>query len=35
VPQLVHEYEAFAERWVGVDLLVLGPRRLDRDDDPL
>jgi type III pantothenate kinase len=25
VPQLVHEYEAFAERWVGVDVLVLGP----------
>ncbi len=25
VPQLVHEYEAFAERWAGVELLVLGP----------
>ena len=25
VPQLVREYEAFTERWVGVDLLVLGP----------
>jgi len=25
VPQLVHEYEAFADRWAGVDLLVLGP----------
>ena len=25
VPQLVREYEAFAERWVGIDLLVLGP----------
>ena len=25
VPQLVREYEAFAERWAGVDLLVLGP----------
>ena len=25
VPQLVHEYEAFAERWAGADLLVLGP----------
>jgi type III pantothenate kinase len=25
VPQLVGEYEAFAERWAGVDLLVLGP----------
>ena len=23
VPQLVREYEAFAERWAGVDLLVL------------
>ena len=35
VPQLVREYEAFAERWAGVDLLVLGPGRLDRDADPL
>ena len=25
VPHLVREYEAFAERWAGVDLLVLGP----------
>jgi type III pantothenate kinase len=25
VPQLVREYEAFADRWVGADLLVLGP----------
>jgi len=25
VPQLVREYESFAERWAGVDLLVLGP----------
>jgi len=25
VPPLVREYEAFAERWAGVDLLVLGP----------
>jgi type III pantothenate kinase len=25
VPQLVSEYEAFAERWARVDLLVLGP----------
>ena len=25
VPQLVGEYEAFADRWAGVDLLVLGP----------
>jgi type III pantothenate kinase len=25
VPQLVREYEAFADRWAGVDLLVLGP----------
>ena len=25
VPQLVHEYESFAERWAGADLLVLGP----------
>jgi type III pantothenate kinase len=25
VPQLVREYEAFAERWAGIDLLVLGP----------
>ncbi len=25
VPQLAHEYEAFAKRWVGVQLLVLGP----------
>jgi type III pantothenate kinase len=25
VPQLQREYEAFAERWAGVDLLVLGP----------
>ena len=25
VPQLTGEYEAFAERWAGVDLLVLGP----------
>jgi type III pantothenate kinase len=25
VPQLVHEYEQFAQRWAGVDLLVLGP----------
>jgi type III pantothenate kinase len=25
VPQLAHEYEAFAARWVGVEVLVLGP----------
>ncbi len=25
VPQLVREYEAFSERWVGAELLVLGP----------
>jgi type III pantothenate kinase len=25
VPQLVREYESFAERWAGADLLVLGP----------
>ena len=25
VPQLIREYESFAERWAGVDLLVLGP----------
>src|SRR5947208_13980455 len=25
VPPLVREYEAFAERWAGVELLVLGP----------
>ena len=25
VPQLVREYDAFAERWAGVDLLVSGP----------
>jgi type III pantothenate kinase len=25
VPQLAHEYEVFTERWVGVELLVLGP----------
>ncbi len=25
VPQLIREYETFAERWAGVDLLVLGP----------
>ena len=25
VPALVHEYEAFAERWAGADLLVVGP----------
>ena len=25
VPQLVREYEAFVERWAGVELLVLGP----------
>jgi type III pantothenate kinase len=25
VPQLVHEYEDFAERWAGAELLVLGP----------
>ena len=25
VPALVREYEAFADRWAGVDLLVLGP----------
>ena len=25
VPQLVREYEAFAERWAGVEILVLGP----------
>jgi type III pantothenate kinase len=25
VPQLVHEYESFAARWAGVDVLVLGP----------
>jgi type III pantothenate kinase len=25
VPQLVRQYEAFAERWAGVELLVLGP----------
>jgi type III pantothenate kinase len=25
VPQLIREYEAFAERWAGAELLVLGP----------
>jgi len=25
VPQLVREYESFADRWVGAELLVLGP----------
>src|SRR5215831_894777 len=25
VPQLVREYESFAERWAGAELLVLGP----------
>src|SRR3954447_11826578 len=25
VPALVREYEAFAERWAGADLLVIGP----------
>src|ERR1700745_4249342 len=25
VPQLVREYESFAERWAGADLLLLGP----------
>ena len=25
VPQLVREYERFAERWAGAELLVLGP----------
>jgi type III pantothenate kinase len=25
VPQLAHEYQAFAERWVGREVLVLGP----------
>jgi len=25
VPQLVHEYELFAQRWAGAELLVLGP----------
>jgi type III pantothenate kinase len=25
VPQLIREYELFAERWVGADLIVLGP----------
>jgi type III pantothenate kinase len=25
VPQLLREYESFAERWAGVDLLALGP----------
>src|SRR3954464_6775970 len=25
VPQLIREYEGFAERWAGADLLVLGP----------
>ena len=25
VPQLVREYETFAERWAGIELLVLGP----------
>src|SRR6478672_6556800 len=25
VPQLIREYESFAERWTGVELLVLGP----------
>ena len=38
VPQLVHEYEAFAARWVGADLLVLGPGvstgMVVRYDDP-
>jgi type III pantothenate kinase len=38
VPQLVHEYEAFAERWVGVEPLVLGPGvstgMVVRYDDP-
>ena len=35
MPQLVREYEAFAERWAGVDLLVLGPGVADRRADPL
>ena len=38
VPTLVREYESFAERWAGVDLLVLGPGVatgvLVRYDDP-
>jgi len=38
VPQLVHEYESFAERWAGVELLVLGPGvstgMVVRYDDP-
>src|SRR5919201_4257911 len=38
VPNLVREYEAFAERWAGVELLVLGPGVptgvLIRYDDP-
>ena len=35
VPLLVREYEAFAERWAGTEVLVVGPWRLDRDADPL
>ena len=38
VPPLVAEYEAFAERWAGAELLVLGPGVLTgvqiRYDDP-
>src|SRR5438046_4506164 len=38
VPTLIREYEAFAERWTGADLLVLGPGVSTgvpvRDDDP-
>ena len=35
VPVLVREYEGFAERWAGADLLVLGPGVIDRRPDPL
>src|SRR6476660_7400781 len=38
VPPLVREYEAFAERWAGADLLVVGPGvstgMVIRYDDP-
>ena len=35
VPQLVREYERFAERWAGADLLVLGPGVSTGRADPL
>ena len=38
VPQLVREYQAFADRWTGAELLVLGPASRPgmpiRYDDP-